>query len=105
MRGRDANSNGNGSLMRIAPLVFVLRHVADFTARVKIVKRYSALTHGHPRSVLACIVYIEILQNLFNGKSLEKAIDAASKYCVEYLKKTNFSIISEYLTVLLAQSQ
>ena len=94
--GREANSNGNGSLMRIAPLVFVLRHVADFTARVKIVKRYSALTHGHPRSVLACIVYIEILQNLLNGKSLEQAIDTASKYCVEHLKGTEYENEFQY---------
>ena len=82
--------------MRIAPLVFVLRHVADFTARIKIVKRYSELTHGHPRSVLACIVYIEILQNLLNGKRLEQAIDAASKYCVEHLKGTEYENEFQY---------
>lgn len=88
--GRDENSNGNGSLMRITPLVFVLRNTTDFTERVKIVKRYSELTHGHPRSILACIIYIEILHGLLNGCSLEQAVGIASKYCVEHLKSTEY---------------
>ena len=88
--GKDVNTNGNGSLMRIAPLAFTLRNMTDFIERTKRVKTYSELTHGHPRSVLACIIYIEILLNLLNGDDLEQAVNTASKYCLTNLKRTEY---------------
>ena len=64
--GTDERSNGNGSLMRILPLVF---YVKDMTIdeRFKHIKEVSSLTHGHVRSVFSCFIYIELLIELLKG--------------------------------------
>lgn len=68
----DENSNGNGSLMRILPLAFVLRH-QDLLTRFEIIKKVSAITHGHIRSAIACHFYVEYAMSLMGGnKSLDK---------------------------------
>ena len=54
-RERD---NGNGSLMRILPLVPYILNVEP-EERYKIIGEVSSLTHRHPRSILACIVLCE----------------------------------------------
>ena len=63
----DASSNGNGSLMRILPLVF---HVLEkpIHERYEITKLVSSITHGHIRSVIACFYYLEFARQLIQGK-------------------------------------
>ncbi len=62
----DEFSNGNGSLMRILPLVFLIKDM-DFIKRFEITKRVSAITHGHIRSVIACYYYLEFASQLIDG--------------------------------------
>lgn len=64
--GKDENSNGNGSLMRILPLVFYSK---DFSIeqRFQIIKEVSSITHAHIRSVLACFMYIEFALQIIKG--------------------------------------
>ena len=50
-RERD---NGNGSLMRILPLVPYIINMEE-EDRFRIIGEVSSLTHRHPRSILACI--------------------------------------------------
>ncbi|QTQ15715.1 ADP-ribosylglycohydrolase family protein [Treponema parvum] len=88
--GTDENSNGNGSLMRIAPIAFTLRAVEDFGKRVQRVKACSRLTHGHPRTVLACVIYIETMIRLFDTDDLEGALQKASQTCLDNLKGTEY---------------
>jgi ADP-ribosylglycohydrolase len=60
------NENGNGSLMRIAPLVFHLDgKPAD--ERFAITKTVSSITHAHAWSVAACYIYLEYLGKLLGG--------------------------------------
>ena len=69
-RGRgcdEERSNGNGSLMRIAPLVFV--HTSDDEVRA-----VSAITHAHWISTEACVMFVRILDELMDGERLEDAI-------------------------------
>jgi ADP-ribosyl-[dinitrogen reductase] hydrolase len=61
--GNDEYSNGNGSLMRIAPLVFYLAD-RSIEERFAIVKEVSSLTHRHIRSVIACFYYIEFMRQI-----------------------------------------
>jgi len=65
--GYDASSNGNGSLMRIAPLLF---YIADkpINERYEICRQVSSITHGHIRSVVACFYYLEFARLLLNSK-------------------------------------
>jgi ADP-ribosyl-[dinitrogen reductase] hydrolase len=65
--GFDVTSNGNGSLMRISPLLFYLldKPIDD---RYEITKQVSSITHGHIRSVIACFYYLEFARQLFMGE-------------------------------------
>ncbi|MCD6065322.1 MAG: ADP-ribosylglycohydrolase family protein [Bacteroidetes bacterium] len=65
--GMDVRSNGNGSLMRILPLIF---YIKDFPVeeRYKYTKLVSSLTHAHARSVIACFYYLEFACLLLEGK-------------------------------------
>jgi ADP-ribosylglycohydrolase len=69
------DENGNGSLMRIAPLVFYL---ADKPAaeRFTITKIVSSLTHAHAWSVAACYIYLEYLRKLLAGMDKKDAYAA-----------------------------
>lgn len=69
--GRTAMDNGNGSLMRILPLAFVNHTDQDIV-------NVSSLTHAHPVSFTACIIYVEIAKNLVNGVPFDVAVYAAS---------------------------
>jgi ADP-ribosyl-[dinitrogen reductase] hydrolase len=65
--GFDVSSNGNGSLMRIAPLLFYLLD-KSINERYEITKQVSSITHGHIRSVTACFYYLEFARQLFAQK-------------------------------------
>lgn len=58
--------NGNGSLMRILPLVVYIRD-KERTERFEITRRVSSITHGHIRSVVACFYYLEFARKLLDG--------------------------------------
>lgn len=60
----EVSSNGNGSLMRISPLLFYLLD-KSIEERFEITKQVSSMTHGHIRSVIACFYYLEFAQQLF----------------------------------------
>lgn len=70
-QGRTSeNSNGNGSLMRIAPLAFTSATDAQ-------IEQVSAITHAHPISLHACVNYVHILRDVIAGVSLAGAVHAA----------------------------
>jgi ADP-ribosylglycohydrolase len=75
----EENSNGNGSLMRILPLVFYFD--ANKTENhFDIIKQVSSITHAHIRSVIACFIYTEFALSLLKGtEKYEAYITAASK--------------------------
>ena len=63
----DASSNGNGSLMRILPLLFYIKDL-PISERYKITKKVSSITHGHIRSVISCFYYLEFAREILLGK-------------------------------------
>jgi ADP-ribosylglycohydrolase len=65
--GFDESDNGNGSLMRILPLLFYLLD-KPINERYDITKNVSSITHGHFRSVIACFYYLEFARQIFEGK-------------------------------------
>ena len=64
--GKDEYSNGNGSLMRILPLLFFIKD-KPIAERFEKVKDVSSLTHGHIRSIIACFYYLEFARYLLEG--------------------------------------
>ena len=73
--------NGNGALMRIAPVVFLNYKMESPQERLATVERYSSLTHAHPRSILGCFIYTECLRQLLLGKEKSQAIGKAIEIC------------------------
>ena len=65
--GFDETDNGNGSLMRISPLLFYLLDKPT-NERYDISKKVSSITHGHIRSVIACFYYLEFAKQILSGK-------------------------------------
>ena len=65
--GFNEIDNGNGSLMRILPLVILLQDLS-IEKRFDLVKEVSSITHGHIRSVISCFYYLEFALQLMKGK-------------------------------------
>lgn len=67
--GNTEYDNGNGSLMRILPLVF---HIKDMPIeqRFELTWQVSGITHGHIRSVIACFYYLESARQIIEGKDI-----------------------------------
>lgn len=65
--GFDETDNGNGSLMRILPLLFYILD-KPINERYDITKKVSSITHGHIRSVIACFYYLEFARQIIKGK-------------------------------------
>ena len=65
--GRGEDDNGNGSLMRILPLLFYITD-KPIDERFDITQKVSAITHGHIRSVIACFYYLEFAKRIVEGK-------------------------------------
>lgn len=59
--------NGNGSLMRILPLVLHIKDL-DIDQRYEWTKKVSSLTHAHVRSIMACFYYLEFAKKILEGK-------------------------------------
>ncbi len=59
--------NGNGSLMRILPLLFYIKD-KPINERYEITRQVSSITHGHTRSVIACFYYLEFAKQIWEGK-------------------------------------
>ena len=66
--GIDESDNGNGSLMRILPVALRFCDAAPEVVADQAM-RWSAITHRHPRSQLACAGYCFIAQQLMHGAS------------------------------------
>ena len=80
--------NGNGSLMRILPLAFILQKL-PFENRIPIIADVSSITHAHTRSIIACVIYIEMAINLLNGQDLEEAYINMKKPIMKYFAGAN----------------
>jgi ADP-ribosyl-[dinitrogen reductase] hydrolase len=72
--GKDEYSNGNGSLMRILPLVFAIKDM-PVAERFRAVREVSSITHAHIRSLMACFIYVEMARQLLSGLAIEKAYE------------------------------
>lgn len=77
----EEKSNGNGSLMRIAPIACYFLNSSD-NELIKKAMEVSSLTHAHVRSQLACAYLCILLKYLLKGKNLINSLN----YTNEILK-------------------
>jgi ADP-ribosyl-[dinitrogen reductase] hydrolase len=71
--GQDVNSNGNGSIMRILPVVLGSLDV-DEDVLCDRIARASAITHAHDRSKIACVFHGLFVRELMSGQAPEEAL-------------------------------
>jgi ADP-ribosyl-[dinitrogen reductase] hydrolase len=65
-------TNGNGSIMRILPLAFYHKNLG-LRELIERVHQVSCITHAHPRSQIACGIYICIAIHLLMGQDPQDA--------------------------------
>ncbi|MFD1392049.1 ADP-ribosylglycohydrolase family protein [Lacticaseibacillus jixianensis] len=75
---RSVNANGNGALMRIAPLAFALNGQNWPISRQRITD-FTTVTHGHERAIIASCLYVETLRQLLAGQALADALKQADQ--------------------------
>lgn len=83
--------NGNGSLMRILPLVFYLQTEKDIEVIYKKVKEVSSITHAHFRSVFACFIYVIYCLEILNGIDKIDAYKNMQKIVSDFLSDKKFN--------------
>ena len=72
--------NGNGSLMRIYPVVLYLANKdMPFGEKLEIIHNVSAMTHGHIRSKIACGIYAFVLWEFLNNQSIDAVKEGLEK--------------------------
>ncbi len=86
----DEYSNGNGSLMRILPLAYYLEE-KELKQQFEITHQVSCITHGHPRSQIACGIYIQILINLLRGNDPKTAYERMKEIVLKYYSKEPYA--------------
>lgn len=63
----NERDNGNGSLMRIIPLLFYIKG-KPIKEQFDIVWEVSALTHRHIRAAMSCMIYLNLAEKVLEGK-------------------------------------
>jgi ADP-ribosylglycohydrolase len=82
-------SNGNGSLMRIAPASLYFSHETDDILYEQI-KEVSSMTHGHFRSILSCFIFSKFLIALFRGEDKHAAYQNTISATNDLIKRNHF---------------
>lgn len=67
-------SNGNGSLMRILPLLKYTLNESSVVKCFEIAKLGSSITHRHVRSIIACFYYLEFAKYLLTSKNISESL-------------------------------
>jgi ADP-ribosylglycohydrolase len=81
--------NGNGSLMRIHPVVLYLADKQmSVEEKIQIVHTMSALTHAHDRSKIGCGIYAFILWELLKNPTMYAVKDGLDKANAFYQGQT-----------------
>ncbi len=90
--GNSERDNGNGSIMRISPLVLYLQKLFEANAfdnnkAFEIVHNVSRLTHAHPIAFIGCDIYIAVLLKLLNGSEKNAALTEAFEQIKKFVSK------------------
>ena len=89
----DVNSNGNGSLMRVLPLVFYIKNW-PIEERIALVNDVSGITHAHIRSKIACNIYIEFALHILTGKSITDSYESMKTNILLYYRGKKNNLLS-----------
>ena len=90
--GFNEMDNGNGSLMRILPLVL---HIKDLNIdeRYEWTKKISSITHAHVRSVMACFYYLEFAKKIIDGNEKFQTYNELQSELTQYFDQREINPI------------
>lgn len=89
--GFSESDNGNGSLMRILPLVFYLQKQSDIEVIYQKVKEVSSITHAHFRSIFACFIYVVYCLEILKDKDKFEAYKDMQNVLSKFLENKSFN--------------
>ncbi|MFK7980163.1 MAG: ADP-ribosylglycohydrolase family protein [Saprospiraceae bacterium] len=99
----DEYDNGNGSLMRIMPLLFYIKGM-DIAQQFELIRDVSALTHRHIRATMCCLIYLRLAEHLLNGKDKVESYLLMQKEILAFWEKINFSANESKLFIRLIEA-
>lgn len=99
--GTDEGDNGNGSLMRILPLLFYIKD-KDIDLRYRTVREVSSITHAHIRSVNACFYYLEFARRILLHEPLPDIyqamkVELSTFFAAQYMPDAELNVLSRLL--------
>lgn len=91
--------NGNGSLMRMLPIVYYAYYKNLSEEKVfDLVKEVSGITHRHEISIMGCFIYVLFANELLNKKTKEDAYEKIK--AIDYSKYFSEETIEKYKRIL-----
>lgn len=88
----DGMLNGNGSLMRISPLLFYFKkHKLKIEDEFNTIHEVSSLTHPHVRSTIACLIYLILMDELLQATSIEKAYSTMQTRMMNFKRSSSIN--------------
>lgn len=96
---KGMESNGNGSLMRILPLVYYIhyKNIKDEKEIVRLVNDISSLTHGHEISKLGCYIYVRYTLLLLEGMDKFEAYEKIKELDYSYYSSESVEVYNRIL--------
>ena len=93
-------SNGNGSLMRILPLIhYFYFYPTPEDEKFEIIKNTSSITHAHEISIIGCLIYVNYVLDILNGKDKVSSYENLGSYNYnKYFSADTINIYSRILT-------
>lgn len=86
----EETENGNGSLMRILPLLFYIQG-KGIKEQFEIIWEVSALTHRHIRAAMSCLIYLRLAEGLLNGLGKVEAYQHMRRDIATFWEEIDFS--------------
>lgn len=97
--GTSEMDNGNGSMMRILPLVYYCFSKKMNEKEIyEVVKNVSSITHGHEISIMGCFIYVMYGIELLNNRNLIQAYKNIKR--IKYKDYFTEDTISRYDRIL-----
>jgi len=86
----EVYSNGNGALMRVLPLLVLIKN-EPIEIRYELIKKVASMTHGHVRSTIACFYYLEFALRIIQGVNKHDIYQQLQKDISGYLQSININ--------------
>lgn len=86
----NERDNGNGSLMRILPLLFYIKG-KKIQEQFDIIWDVSALTHRHIRAAMSCLIYLKLAEYLLQGLKKVEAYEKMRQDITTFWENMEFA--------------